>query len=109
MSYNWTYFTRNKTHTMDTATLSVKGQIVIPKRLRQTAQVSFGDEFAISFSNGEIRLRPLHSKKQSALELVAGCMARPQRAMMGDAETKVAIKAKLKVKYSIENSGKLGS
>jgi bifunctional DNA-binding transcriptional regulator/antitoxin component of YhaV-PrlF toxin-antitoxin module len=85
---------------MNTATLSVKGQIVIPKHLRQAAQVSFGDEFAISFSNGEIRLRPLSDKKHSALDQVAGCMARPERAVTTDAAIEQAIKARLKAKFA---------
>ena len=85
---------------MNTATLSVKGQIVIPKQMRLAAQVSFGDEFAISFSNGEIRLRPLTVKKHGALDAVAACLARPAQGVLSEAAVKAAIMAKLKAKHS---------
>ena len=84
---------------MNKATLSVKGQIVIPKHLRQTAQLSFGDEFSISYVNGEIRLRPMATKKHAALDQVAGCLARPNQTALGDAAIKEAIKARLKRKH----------
>lgn len=85
---------------MNTATLSVKGQIVIPKHLRETAQLSFGDELSISYVNGEIRLRPIAVKKQVVLEQVAGCLARPKQAKLSDAAIKDAIKARLKLKHA---------
>lgn len=85
---------------MNTATLSVKGQIVIPKHLRETAQLSFGDELAISYVNGEIRLRPIATKKHSALDQVAGCLARPDQIVLSDAAIKDAIKAHLKIKHA---------
>jgi AbrB family looped-hinge helix DNA binding protein len=85
---------------MQTATLSVKGQIVIPKNMRQTAHLSFGDELSISYRDGEIRLRPLVSKQHGALDQVAGCLARPQQALMSDATIKAAIKARLKAKHA---------
>lgn len=85
---------------MNTATLSVKGQIVIPKHLRETAQLSFGDEFSISYVNGEIRLRPIATKKHSALDQVAGCLARPDQTVLGDDAIQDAIKARLKRKHA---------
>ncbi len=85
---------------MDTATLSVKGQIVIPKHMRQAAQLSFGDELSISYCNGEIRLRPIASKQHNALDQVAGCLARPQQVLMSDAAVKASIKARLKTKHA---------
>lgn len=81
---------------MNTATLSVKGQIVIPKHLRQSAQLAFGDELSIVYQDGEIRLRPLATKKHSALDQVAGCLARPQQAHVSDADIQAKIKARLK-------------
>lgn len=85
---------------MNTATLSVKGQIVIPKHLREAAQLSFGDEFIISYVNGEIRLRPIATKQHAALEQVAGCLARPDQTMLSDADIKLAIQARLKLKHA---------
>lgn len=85
---------------MNTTTLSVKGQIVIPKQMRQIAQLSSGDEFSISYINGEIRLRPLTTKKHIALDQVAGCLARPQQTVLSDAAIKATIKARLKLKHA---------
>ena len=86
---------------MNTAILSVKGQIVIPKEIRQTAQLSVGDEFAMSYVNGEIRLRPLVTKKSVSLDQVAGCLARPRQTVMTDAAIKAEIKKRLKLKHAV--------
>jgi AbrB family looped-hinge helix DNA binding protein len=86
---------------VNTAILSVKGQIVIPKHMRETAQLSVGDEFTISFVNGEIRLRPLVTKKNSGLNQVAGCLARPKQVALSDADIKAAIKKRLKLKHGV--------
>ncbi len=86
---------------MNTATLSVKGQIVIPKHLRETAQLSFGDELSISYVNGEIRLRPIVIKQHAALSQVAGCLARPNQTKLSDAAIKDAIKIRLKRKHAL--------
>lgn len=88
-------------NTMNTATLSVKGQIVIPKHLRETAQLSFGDELSISYVNGEIRLRPIITKQHAALSQVAGCLARPNQSMLSDEAIKDAIKARLNRKHAL--------
>jgi AbrB family looped-hinge helix DNA binding protein len=84
---------------MNTAILSVKGQIVIPKQMRQAAQLSVGDEFSISYVNGEIRLRPLDTKKNVVLDQVAGCLARPKQVVLSDSAIRQAIKKRLKLKY----------
>ncbi len=84
---------------MNTATLSVKGQIVIPKHLRQSAQLAFGDELSIVYQDGEIRLRPLATKKHSALDQVVGCLARPKQAFVRDTDIKAKIKARLKTRH----------
>jgi AbrB family looped-hinge helix DNA binding protein len=90
------YVTSNKP--MNISILSAKGQILIPKRIRETEQFSSGDEFAISVVKGEIRLRPLVSKKKIALDQVAGCLARPEGPILRDANTKAAIEKLLKLK-----------
>jgi AbrB family looped-hinge helix DNA binding protein len=85
---------------MNTITLSSKGQVVIPKFMRQSAHLSVGDELSISYVGGEIRLRPLAAHSSSALDLVAGCLARPGRKPKSDEEVKLAIKKRLKAKNS---------
>ncbi|MEO6623864.1 MAG: AbrB/MazE/SpoVT family DNA-binding domain-containing protein [Burkholderiaceae bacterium] len=44
---------------MDTVTLCSKGQLVIPKAVRDHAQGTPGSRFSVRFVDGEIRLRPL--------------------------------------------------
>ncbi len=85
---------------MKTATLSVKGQVVIPKDVRQTAQLSVGDEFSVNYIDGEIRLRPLSARKHLALDKVAGCLARPKKTVLSDAVIKARVKKQLKLKYA---------
>ena len=83
---------------METITLSSKGQVVIPKLMRQNAHLSVGDTLSISYVGGEIRLRPLAAQTTSALDLVAGCLARQGRKLKSDEEIKLAIKQRLKAK-----------
>lgn len=87
---------------METITLSSKGQVVIPKRMRQTAHLSVGDELSISYLGGEIRLRPLAAQTSSALDLVAGCLARPGHKLKSDEEIKLAIKKRLKAQNAAD-------
>lgn len=88
---------------MQTAILSVKGQIVIPKGLRQAARLDYGDELSITYLNGEIRLKPIALKVHTALDTVAGCMARPAQTKISDEAIKSIIKAKLKAKHQTKN------
>ena len=60
---------------MDTATLSSKGQLVIPRQVRDLAHLMAGDEFAVNYVQGEIRLRPLNRAKTTTIDDVAGCLA----------------------------------
>lgn len=83
---------------METVTLSSKGQLVIPKELRRSAQLQAGDQFAVSYVEGEIRLRPLPAPAVSSLDAVAGCLAKPGRKRLSEEQTQAAIKARLKVR-----------
>lgn len=44
--------------TMETVKLSSKGQIVIPKEIRETQHLAIGTEFFVSCVEGQIRLTP---------------------------------------------------
>lgn len=81
---------------METNTLSSKGQLVIPKSIRNDAHVSAGSLFEVRYFEGEIRLRALRPVTAIALEEVAGCLARPGRKRLDDAQTEAIIKARLK-------------
>jgi AbrB family looped-hinge helix DNA binding protein len=83
---------------MKTVTLSSKGQLVIPKELRRSARLQAGDQFAVSYVEGEIRLRPLPAPAVSSLDAVAGCLAKPERKRLSEEQAQTAIKAKLKAR-----------
>jgi AbrB family looped-hinge helix DNA binding protein len=85
---------------MDTVTLSSKGQLVIPKAVREHAQVVPGSQFSVRYVDGEIRLRPLARAPAVTLDEVAGCLARPARKRLSDAQTRAAIQARLKARHA---------
>jgi AbrB family looped-hinge helix DNA binding protein len=88
---------------METITLSSKGQIVIPKQLRTSANLLVGDELSIHYVGGEIRLRPLVNRSAMALAQVAGCLARSgETSFKSEDEVKTAIKNRLKLKNSVK-------
>ncbi len=67
-------------------TVSSKGQLVIPKAVRQDARVTAGSRLEVRYVGGEIRLRPVPPLPGAALDQVAGCLARPGRKMLTDAQ-----------------------
>lgn len=81
---------------MTTITLSSKGQLVIPKRVRDDAKVVAGSQLDVRYLDGEIRLRPIAHPAVSALDEVAGCLARSGRKRLGSQEARAAIKTRLK-------------
>lgn len=81
---------------MQTITLSSKGQLVIPKRVRALANMAAGDEFQVRYLNGEIRLRPVTPTTGTTVDQVAGCLARANRKPISGAQVDSAIKARLK-------------
>ena len=83
---------------MQTAILSSKGQLVIPKSVRQDANVAEGTVFSVSVNRGEIRLRPVLPPQATSLNQVAGCLAQPGRQLLDEQQTKAKILARLKAK-----------
>lgn len=83
---------------MQTVTLSSKGQLVIPKALRDQIQLNVGDELAVRLIDGEIRLRrlQLQAPTNRDLEAVAGCLAQKGRRKLSDAQVRQAIAQRLK-------------
>ena len=81
---------------METTTLSSKGQLVIPKQVRQQAKVAAGDAFVVRYQDGEIHLRPVARTGGTTIDDVAGCLANASRKPMSDAQVEAAIKARLK-------------
>lgn len=83
---------------VNTVTLSSKGQLVIPGKLRRSAGLQPGDRLAVSLVDGEIRLRPLLEPVASSLDEVAGCLAKPWRRRLSEDATQAAIRARLKAR-----------
>ena len=81
---------------MDTATLSSKGQLVIPHQVRALAHLMAGDEFAVNYVQGEIRLRPLNRAKTTTIDDVAGCLAGLGGKPVSEAKTRALILARLR-------------
>lgn len=59
---------------MDTTRLSSKGQIIIPKTLRDAYQWEAGQEFAVIDVGDGILLQPKRPFPLTSLEDVAGCL-----------------------------------
>lgn len=81
---------------MDTVKLSTKGQIVIPKDLRDAHHLFAGTEFAIAFVGDEIRLKPLPPFPATSAEEGKGLLAKRGRRPLSDEETDLAIGEMLK-------------
>ena len=81
---------------METTTLSSKGQLVIPKQVRQQAKVAAGDAFEVRYQDGEIHLRPVVRTSGTTVDDVAGCLASALRKPMSDAQAEATAKARLK-------------
>jgi len=86
---------------METVTVSSKGQLVIPKAVRQSAHLEPGSVLAVRYVDGEIRLRPLVPAAASSLDEVAGCLAKPGRKRLSDAQTQTAIRERLKARNAV--------
>jgi len=81
---------------MDTVRLSTKGQIVIPKEIRDNHRLSAGTEFSIAFVGQEIRLKPLPVFAATRVEEGKGMLARKGRKRLGEDRTGLAIGEMLK-------------
>ena len=89
---------------METITLSSKGQLVIPKAVRQSAHLAPGDVLSVRYVDGEIRLKPVTGVVPTSLAEVAGCLAKPGQKPLGQAQTQAAIKARLKARFKVADT-----
>lgn len=80
---------------MSTATLSSKGQLVIPKPVRESARLAAGDVFSVRWVEGELRLTPIPRISPTTVDEVAGCLSRPGRKMLSEKETRARIAARI--------------
>ena len=59
---------------MDTTRLSERGQIVIPKRVREAHGWEPGLEFVVEDTGDGIQLKPIKPFKKSTIDEVRGCL-----------------------------------
>ena len=86
---------------MHTASLSSKGQIVIPKALRNELNLLPGTRFELSVDAGRLVLEPLREPEfdleaiHAAVDQLAGCLYRPEAVATSAPEDEAAIVALL--------------
>jgi AbrB family looped-hinge helix DNA binding protein len=59
---------------VETTRLSSKGQVIIPKSVRQSHSWPVGQEFTVEDTGDGILLRPIASFPRTTVEEVAGCL-----------------------------------
>lgn len=81
---------------METVKVSSKGQIVIPKSLRESHRIHTGDSFIVTTVGDELRLKPAPAAGQSSLKAVAGMLHRPGAKKLSDKQLEQRISAHLR-------------
>jgi AbrB family looped-hinge helix DNA binding protein len=81
---------------METVKLSSKGQIVIPKAMRDDLHLPPGTEFVISTTATGLTLTPTALFPKTSAREVRGILAKKGRKLPDDADIKISIKARLK-------------
>lgn len=59
---------------MDLTKLSTKGQLILPKGIREARAWEPGTEFSVEETADGVLLRPLHQFSEVTLDQVAGCL-----------------------------------
>ena len=72
---------------METVKLSTKGQIVIPKEIREAHKLTPGTQFLISFVGGEIRLVPAPVFPRIRVEQGLGILQKKGHKPLSEVET----------------------
>ena len=81
---------------MATVKVSSKGQIVIPKAIREAQQIAPGAEFIVTAEGSGLRLTPAPLFAPTTVEEVAGVLHQPGRKRLAEAEIKRRIATRLK-------------
>ena len=89
---------------METVKLSTKGQLVIPKEIRDAHHLAAGTEFAVSFVGDEIRLTPLPMFPRTTVAAAAGLLAKRGQKHMDEQKTRASIRKTLKARDAATRS-----
>jgi AbrB family looped-hinge helix DNA binding protein len=79
---------------VETTRLSSKGQVILPKSVREARHWRAGTEFLVESTEEGVLLRPLRRLQSSRLDEVAGCLRTPRPAATM-AEMEAAIDAEI--------------
>ncbi|MHB1528354.1 MAG: AbrB/MazE/SpoVT family DNA-binding domain-containing protein [Acidiferrobacteraceae bacterium] len=76
---------------MDTVKVSSKGQIVIPKAIRESHHIKAGTELVISVAGDELRLTPVPALEKTSIKEAAGILYRRGRKYLDTEKARQAI------------------
>lgn len=77
---------------MDTVKVSSKGQIVIPKAIRESHHITAGTELVLSVAGDALRLTPVPALDKTSIKEAAGMLYRRGRTYLGTGNTKKALR-----------------
>jgi AbrB family looped-hinge helix DNA binding protein len=83
---------------METVKVSSKGQVVIPKSIREAHRITAGTALVVTSVGDEIRMKPALGIEPTTVAEVAGCLYRKGRKKLTDSETKRRIAEMLKAR-----------
>ena len=78
---------------MVTTTLSSKGQMIVPKRIRDALALKPGDDLVVELEPDGFSVRTRHNRK-GAIERLSGSLKQPGRRPMSIAEMDQAVRDK---------------
>jgi bifunctional DNA-binding transcriptional regulator/antitoxin component of YhaV-PrlF toxin-antitoxin module len=78
--------------------------VVIPKEIREAGHLEPGMAFTVVYEDGQIRMIPVPVLKHSTYQEVAGCLHKPSRKPLSEAQQKAAIAQMLKSKDGASKS-----
>ena len=81
---------------MGTVKVSSKGQIVIPKAIREAQGIAAGAEFIVTAEGGGLRLTPTPLFAPTTVAEVAGMLHKLGRKRLSEVDLKRRIRARLK-------------
>ncbi len=81
---------------METVKVSSKGQVVIPKSLRESHRIHTGDSFIVTAVGDELRFKPAPATGISSLKTVAGMLRRPTTTKPSDKQLARSIARRLR-------------
>lgn len=85
---------------MERTRLSTKGQIILPKTIRDARSWGPGTEFTVEESADGILLRPARRLQSSAVDEVAGCLRSKKKKAKTEVQVKEAIERQIRRRHA---------